>query len=200
MCALYEHKGSEYSQKREPAGRVAIYLLTPPQELKQRNTLGDYFERDLMHLRFAILCYLLCLAASEVQNPPPSANEGAIRDIVNKYVEAREKIDPKGVEVLFTNDADQLVSSGEWRRGRDAVVRGTMESSRRNEGKRSITVESIRFVSDDVAIVDARYDITSLAGGASRNMWTTFVMKRAGNSWRIAAIRNMLPAAPSTGR
>jgi uncharacterized protein (TIGR02246 family) len=153
-----------------------------------------------MHLRFAILCYLLCLAASTVQSPAPSTNENAIRDIVNKYVEAREKIDPKGVEVLFTNDADQLVSSGEWRRGRDAVVRGTMESSRRNEGKRSITVESIRFVSDDVAIVDARYDITALAGGASRNMWATFVMKRAGNSWRIAAIRNMLPAAPTAGR
>jgi len=153
-----------------------------------------------MYLRFVILCCLLSLATNALHSPPQSKNDVAIRDIVSKYVEAREKIDPKGVEVLFTNDADQLVSSGEWRKGRDAVVRGTMESSRRNEGKRSITVESIRFVSDDVAIVDARYDITSLAGGTSRNMWTTFVMKRAGNSWRISAIRNMLPAAPSTGR
>jgi len=45
--------------------------------------------------------------------------------VVAKYVDARERIDPKAVEPLFTSDADQLVSSGEWRRGREAVVRGT---------------------------------------------------------------------------
>jgi uncharacterized protein (TIGR02246 family) len=130
----------------------------------------------------------------------PSKDEAAIREVVSQYVAAREKIDPKAVEELFTADADQLVSSGEWRRGRDAVVRGTMASSQRTGGRRSITVESVRMVTPDVAIADGRYELTGLAEGASRSMWATLVLKRTDKGWRIAAIRNMLPATPAPGR
>lgn len=122
--------------------------------------------------------------------------DDAVRDVVKKYVEAREKMDPKAIEALFTNDADQLVSSGEWRKGREAVVRGTMASSQSNSGRRTITVESIRYVSSDVALVDGRYELSGQAGGETRKMWTTLVIKRTQDGWRIAAIRNMLPAAP----
>ena len=100
---------------------------------------------------------------------------------------------------MFTADADQLVSDGTWRKGRDALVRGMLESSRRTGGRRSITVESVRLLSPDVALVDGRYTQTGLAGGKDRAMWTTIVLKRGSDGWRIAAIRNMLPApAPAT--
>ena len=122
--------------------------------------------------------------------------DDALRDVVKRYVEAREKMDPKAIEALFTNDADQLVSSGEWRKGREAVVRGTMASSQSNSGRRTITVESIRYLSSDVALVDGRYELSGQAGGETRKMWTTLVIKRTQDGWRIAAIRNMLPAAP----
>jgi uncharacterized protein (TIGR02246 family) len=130
----------------------------------------------------------------------PSKDDAAIREIVSQYVAARERIDPKAVEELFTADADQLVSSGEWRRGRDTVVRGAMASSRNTGGKRTITLESVRFVTPDVAIADGRYELTGLAEGASRSMWATLVMKRTEKGWRITAIRNMLPAAPAPSR
>jgi len=57
-------------------------------------------------------------------------------------------------------------------------------------------VETVRFVSADVAIADARYEI------GDRKMWSTFVMKRGPGGWRIEAIRNMLPTpqnAPPPG-
>lgn len=119
--------------------------------------------------------------------------EAAIRDLVRKYVDAREKIDPKATQELFTPDADQLVSSGEWRKGRDAVVTGSMASSKQNAAKRTITVENVRFLGDDVAIADGRY---VLAGAEqTRQMWATIVCRRGPDRvWRIAAIRNMLPA------
>lgn len=123
----------------------------------------------------------------------PAADEAAVRAVVANYVDARERIDPKAVEALFTADADQLVSSGEWRKGLDAVVKGTMASSKANAGKRTISVESVRFITPDVAIADGRYE---LAGQTeTRRMWTTLILKRTGGGWRIAAIRNMLPAA-----
>ncbi|HET7217008.1 MAG TPA: SgcJ/EcaC family oxidoreductase [Vicinamibacterales bacterium] len=127
--------------------------------------------------------------------PQPASEETAIRDVVKRYVEARERADAAAVESLFTADADQLVSSGEWRKGRDAVVRGTLASSKQNSGTRTIAIESIRFPTPDTAIADGRYEITGGAQG-DRRMWTSFVMVRTKDGWRISAIRNMLPAPP----
>jgi uncharacterized protein (TIGR02246 family) len=124
----------------------------------------------------------------------PAIDEAAIRDVVKEYVGARDRQDPAAVGALFTSDADQLVSSGEWRRGREALVKGTLASTARTgAGNRTITLETIRFPTRDVAIADGRYEITGGAGG-DRRMWSTFVMVREGSTWRIAAIRNMLPA------
>jgi len=122
-----------------------------------------------------------------------TAADIAIREVFNKYVDARERADAKAVAALFTEDADQLTSSGEWRRGRDEVVRGSLASSQHNAGRRTIDVETVQFVSADVAIADGRYEIAA-GDGSARRMWTTFVMRRGTDGWRIAAIRNMLPA------
>jgi uncharacterized protein (TIGR02246 family) len=143
------------------------------------------------------LAALLTLGASG-QRPAPSAgaDDAAVRDVVRKYVDAREKQDAAAVAALFTTDADQLVSSGEWRKGRDEVVRGTLASSQRTGGTRTIDVEAVRFPTPDVAIADGRYAITGGPGG-DRRMWSTFVMTRTKEGWRISAIRNMLPAPPA---
>jgi len=153
-----------------------------------------------MRAQFAVIYCLISAGLCHAQGSTPGNDEDPIREIVNKYVDARERNDPKAVEALFTNDADQLVSSGEWRKGRDAVVRGAMASSRSTGGKRSITVEQVRFVAPDVAIADGRYELSGLAGGTNRSMWATLIMKKTSNGWRIAAIRNMLPAAPAPSR
>jgi uncharacterized protein (TIGR02246 family) len=154
----------------------------------------------MMHLRLAVLSCLVFAAPSLAQDGARGRDEAAIREVVSKYVEARERVDPRAVEALFTDDADQLVSSGEWRRGRGEVVRGTMASSQNTGGRRQITLETIRFVMPEVAIADGRYELAGLAGGATRRMWTTLVLKRTEQGWRIAAIRNMLPAEPAPSR
>jgi uncharacterized protein (TIGR02246 family) len=138
---------------------------------------------------FAILLAALPLFA---QKP---ADEAAVRDLVARYVDAREHRDAKAIEALFTADADQLVSSGEWRKGRDAVVRGTLASSEASAGRRTIEVESVRFFSADAAIADGRYEIAGSGSVPARRMWTSIVCARTPEGWRIAAIRNMLPAA-----
>jgi uncharacterized protein (TIGR02246 family) len=126
-----------------------------------------------------------------------SADETGVRELVARYVDARENRDAKAIGELFTPEADQLVSSGEWRKGRPAVVRGTLASSESTGGRRTITVESVRFLSPETAIADGRYEISGLAGGQARRMWTTIICVRTPDGWRIAAIRNMLPAAPA---
>jgi uncharacterized protein (TIGR02246 family) len=126
-----------------------------------------------------------------------AGDEAAIREVVRKYVDAREKRDPKLIEALFTEDADQLTTAGEWRKGRDNVVRGGIASSQANPGSRQIAIETVRFVAPGVALADGRYEISAAQGAAPRRMWTTFVITRVGaGEWRVAAIRNMAPTDP----
>lgn len=134
-----------------------------------------------------LLFLLLALAPLHAQSP-----EDEIRALVGRYVAAREALSEAQVTTLFTPDADQLVSSGEWRRGRPALVKGALASSRSNEGRRTVTLESIRLLTPDTALADGRYEIAGAAD--TRRMWSTFVLQRTPDGWRIAAIRNMLPA------
>ncbi|HEY2019118.1 MAG TPA: SgcJ/EcaC family oxidoreductase [Bryobacteraceae bacterium] len=151
-----------------------------------------------MRLLGTVAISLLAALSVAAQTPAShTRDEAAIRSLVAKYVDARDQVDAKGVAALFTADADQLVSSGEWRKGLDEVVRGTMASSQASGGKRTITVESVRFISGDVALADGRYEIAASAGVPARKMWTSLVVRRTGDGWRIAAIRNMLPSPPA---
>lgn len=146
-----------------------------------------------MRLLFAVLAAFAAVAQAQ------SSEESAVRAVVQKYVDAREVRDPKAIEALFTEDADQLVSDGVWRKGREAIVKGTLASSARAAGHRTIEVESVRFVTPDVAIAEARYSIAAANGVPARNMWTSILLTNK-NGWRIAGIRNMLPAPQQPAR
>jgi uncharacterized protein (TIGR02246 family) len=181
-----ERAGSRFGQQRRRELRMSRLRIT------LTSAIACFFVAGA-----AVLAPLFAQATSSA-----TADDASIREVVRKYVEARESRDPRAIEPLFTADADQLVSDGAWRKGRDELVRGMLESSRKTGGRRSITVESVRLLSPDVALADGRYTQTGLAGGGSRAMWTSIVLKRDSEGWRIAAIRNMLPAtpAPSTVR
>ncbi len=141
-----------------------------------------------------------CLAATSVSEAAGAQadreQEAAVRLVIQRYVDAREASDSRRIEALFTHDADQLVSDGTWRRGREQLVQGMLESSRKNTARRTIDVQSVRWLTSDVAIADGRYVQQARNGGKDRVMWTSIVLKRASDGWRIAAIRNMLPAMP----
>ena len=139
-----------------------------------------------------LICLFWVALASIASAQSPAAkpsDEAAVRDIVRRYTEARELSDPKAIEALFTADADQYTTSGEWRRGMAQLVKGMLETSARNPGTRAITIAAVRFVTPDVAIVDGEYK----TGTDARLLWTTLTVKRDGRGWRIAAIRNMAP-------
>jgi uncharacterized protein (TIGR02246 family) len=147
--------------------------------------------------RASLIACLFLAAASSVpaaqSTGSSSADESAVRSVVAKYVNARELRNAAAIEALFIADADQHTTSGEWRRGRAQLVQGTLESSKRNPGRRTIQVAAVRFITADVALADGPYEIDS--GGTIRKMWTTIMLKRERDGWRIAAIRNMVPTA-----
>lgn len=133
----------------------------------------------------AFVLVMLSAVGAWAQAPP--GDEAGVRAVIARYMDARASKDPTSIAALFTTDADQRTTSGEWRRGVDRMVTGMLQSSQQNPGGRGITVEAVRFVGPDVAIADGPYDI-----GGDRRAWTTIVLRREAGRWRIAAIRNMV--------
>ena len=145
-------------------------------------------------LLFLSISFILSTVLLSAQHIPASASADEVaKTLVDLYARAREEKDTLLLNRILTADIDQLVSSGEWRRGLQTAKTGMLRSSENNPGDRSLTVEEVRELTADCLIADARYRIRN-EDGSVRNMWSTFLLVRQDSQWKIAAIRNMLPA------
>jgi len=120
-------------------------------------------------------------------------DEDEISFLIDQYSLARERKDTLLLKSILAAGIDQLVSSGEWRYGKREAVTGMLKSSDSNPGSRKLIIEKIRFITTESGIVDARYEIQN-PDGTVRKMWSTFVVVRENKTWKITAIRNMLPS------
>lgn len=125
---------------------------------------------------------------------PDDKQKKDIYSLIDKYSQAREKRDTVLLKTILTTDVDQLVSTGEWRTGIDASIKGMLNSSANSPGTRTLTIEKLRLFNPNSAIVDCKYEIQN-ADGTIRKMWSTFLVVFDKGIWKISAIRNMLPAA-----
>ena len=146
------------------------------------------------HLLHAI-ALVAATPAVLAQTSDRAADEAAIRAVVQAFLDTREANDAAALGALLTPDVDQQQTSGNTRRGREAVVTGSLATQQSTGGRRTITIDSLRFVTPDVAIADGRYDSVGRADGTDQRMLTSMVLRREAGAWKIAAIRNMLPTA-----
>ena len=144
----------------------------------------------------ASVLWLAAAAPAFAQGADRAADEAAIRAVIQAFLDTRERNDAAGLAALLTADVDQLQTSGNLRSGREAVVAGSLATQESTGGRRTISVDSLRFLGPDVAIADGRYDSLGRADGTDRHMLTSMVLRREGGAWKIAAIRNMLPTMP----
>jgi len=144
-----------------------------------------------------VVCTILLTTGSYAQGEADhDKHEDAISALIDQYAQARETKDTVLLKQILTDEVDQLVSSGEWRRGIKSAVGGMLRSSSSNPGDRTLRIDQIRFLNTETAITDTRYEIKN-ANGSIRKMWSTFIVVYEGNRWKITAIRNMLPTKSS---
>jgi uncharacterized protein (TIGR02246 family) len=143
-----------------------------------------------------VLAALIAAVGLAAQSADRASDEKAVRAVIQAFIDTREANDVAGLTALLTADVDQRQTSGNMRSGRDAVVAGSLATQQSTGGRRTITVDSLRFVGADVAIADGRYDSVGRADGTDQRMLTSMVLRRERGAWKIAAIRNMLPSTP----
>ena len=141
-----------------------------------------------------LLSHLTCIWVLNAQDIKVNdKQQKAITSLIDQYSQAREKRDTVLLKTILTPNVDQLVSTGEWRVGINAAVEGMMKSSVNSPGTRTLHVEKIQTITSSSAIVDCRYEIQN-TDGTARKMWSTFIVIADNKTWKIMAIRNMLPA------
>lgn len=149
----------------------------------------------MKNILLLLLLNITCISSLCGQNSVPNDKQKKeLTLLIDKYSEARENRDTVLLKNILTTDVDQLVSTGEWRDGIAASVKGMLRSSASTPGTRSLTVEKIRILSPTSAIIDCKYIIQN-ADGSPRKMWSTFLAISDKGKWKISAIRNMLPSA-----
>jgi uncharacterized protein (TIGR02246 family) len=130
-----------------------------------------------------------------------SGDEAAVRRVIQQFDEARSKNDWKSASALYLEDGTNLTSSGEWRRGRaDIEKRGAATTAGVYKGGRYTTkIDSVRLLGAGAAVADGAFEITNIPDGKSRRGYSTYVLVKSGDTWRIAASRSMVPvtAGPS---
>lgn len=144
-----------------------------------------------------VIVFTLAQAVSTVAQAQStsSADDAAIRRVLQQHDDARNSRDWKVLSELFTQDAEQLTSSGDWRKGRAQIEKGTAQitTTTYKGGKYTTRVDTVRMLAPGVAIADGTFEIANIGSGGSRKGHSTYVLVKSGDRWRIAAARSMVP-------
>ena len=110
------------------------------------------------------------LNAAEAADRPPAAadkdkapddearpaDQDAVRAAVKDFIKVFEKGDAKGLAGLFTEEGEYVANDGATLRGRAAMEEGYAQFFKKNpDMKLDVTIDSVRFVSQDNAVVEA---------------------------------------------
>ena len=142
----------------------------------------------------AVFMMALAVPALAQTRSAAAGDEAAIRKLVQQHDTARNGGDWKAMGTGFTDDADQLTSAGEWRRGRAAIEKGVAQvmAGPYKGATYGTKIDSVRIVAPNVAVADGSFEIQNVAGGGTRRGQITYVLVKSGGQWRIAASRSMV--------
>lgn len=138
-------------------------------------------------------------AVSQNLNKKQSADIASIKQLMADLDAAYDKRDAVAYIELFQEDADFLWTTGVLSKDRSEIQQQVANTFKviPSEYKHISTLQRIRFIRPDIAIVDGT--VMFVREGASENeepFWkalTTGVFKKEKGQWRVSAIRLMLP-------
>ena len=139
-------------------------------------------------MRTIIVALAVVCGAATVSAQARTADEAAIRAHAVAIENALNKRDAAALVLLFTADADEVNGDGPRVVGREAMRRSDAADLAKwpPTMRFALTVTSIRFLGQDVAIVEtvARFN----EGAVRENRGTSVIVRQSGR-WLISALR-----------
>jgi len=154
-----------------------------------------------------LLSAMLLAVAMPVVWADQEAEKAAIRQRHEEWMATWNQHDAKKLAAFWANDGDLIDPSGVVAQGRDAVQKYFEERFGANGSMSATTysgtIDNIRFIGDDVAIVDVNATVAGMKGpdGQPSPMpkhHVTWVAKKEAGKWVAVAARPAVPmAAPN---
>jgi uncharacterized protein (TIGR02246 family) len=141
-------------------------------------------------------------AAGNAQTPSSAnADEAAIRQIVKQLEDGWNAHDGKAFAAPFATDADYVVVSGMFVKGREAIEQGHIGifTTIYKDSRNVATIKSVRFLRPDIAVAHVEWNLEFKMNGEARkgHAMNTLILAKEGGKWSIAAFQNT-PIEPQT--
>ena len=152
-----------------------------------------------------ICLFLLPLLAFVQANP--SSDQQAIREVMDRFVDAWNHHDARAFAAVFAEDADFTNWRGIGASGRSKIeeFHAPIFATIFKNSHQKYTDIKTRFIRPDVAVVDVRWELTGLLDPqgnphSDRNGLLSFVMAKDAGRWQIIVMHNLdvsaLPPPP----
>ena len=123
-----------------------------------------------------------------------SADEAAIRQTDASFVKAYQQGNAKSVAAHFTPDAEYVDEFGNVIQGREAIEESLTEFFDKHRGcKLEMNIDTIRFISPEVAVEDGRTTATHAESPAPVESRYTTVHVKTNGKWLAASVRDHAP-------
>jgi uncharacterized protein (TIGR02246 family) len=142
--------------------------------------------------------FAVLVAFATLANAQEKSEEQAVRKAVADFAEAINRGDAKAFAALFTDDADFVVITGEYLKGRNEIVtyHSRLFAGGFQGSHLDVTSVAIRFLRPDVAVAQVATKRTENGGKEMRTSFPMFVLTKQSQSWLIAAAQNTLTGGP----
>lgn len=163
--------------------------------------------------RILMMAVVLCAAGTvAAQSATPKARPGAggprtdlvndevIRKVYGEFVAAWNAHDPHRMAAMYAIDGDVMEPDGATAKGRNEVEKHFAEehAAAFKNTELKLTVDSVWFVTGDVALVDGTYLVVGAVDPNGqplpprKGLLTSVLIKEDG-TWHVAASRSMIP-------
>jgi uncharacterized protein (TIGR02246 family) len=155
-----------------------------------------------MSLAWNLLVLAALVLLGVVSSPAARANdESAIRQMVGDAVRRLNDGDLTAIDQFWDENADYVGIDGQFIHGRQAMREFFTQLLKAGAGTEAATIEQVRFLTSDLAIVDGSWTITGAKDGNGnalppiRGRGCEIVQKKRGR-WRFVATREMVVWTP----
>ncbi len=153
--------------------------------------------RAVLFLAAAVLVAGPLSAAQPPKGGNP-ADETALLKNAESFLAAFHKGDAKAVAALWTTDGDYTDTLGKRHAGREAIEKEfTAFFAENNGAKLRIDIDSIKFITPEVAIEDGVTAVSTADGGPPSRAKYTIVHVKKDGKWSIGSVRETVYTPPS---
>jgi len=129
------------------------------------------------------------------------SDEDSIRHIVTEAVDRLNHGDATSIRELWHENADYVSVGGKLIRGRRAMEDFFARMSKEGGGTQTATIEQVRFIAPDLALVDGSWTITGARDANGRPLPPIEgrgleIVQKKQSRWRFVATREMVVWKP----